>query len=375
MHKMPVFGDFTGDTGLPALHWITEVERYWQFAMPGKGNEVTFTLPKLKGAAFAWFRSTLGLKYTPTGYGVPAQEFLHAFKERYITPDVSLHARARLASLSQGNLDIRTFNEKFVSASCDLQQIPGDDGISASTSIELYLKALKPTIRNRMAHACPHMMSQSLTYLQQLAVECDHTMTMLQGFSSGKDDKSNVFTAGVSAAKAARSTRRSDKAAKPKPATHKSSYVPKQDECPPGQPKWWWHQLPKHFRDRFHAGKLDPITAQDRAKYSGPDGQREAEQSLARQAERRAANASGRQPPGGRGQGNHKKSRHFGAATAQPWAPQPQPAPPMQWGPQPGYQPPYQPPVQPPYGPPPPYNYGGWSGSQGPPHGGSGHKN
>ena len=200
--KLPVFGDFNGQEGMPAVHWITDVERYFQFGLAGfRGQEVTFTLAKLKGNASDWFKATLGRVYGVSGVGCPAAEFIAAFKARYITPECSLNARSRLVNLNQGNSDIRTFNEKFIACIQDLELIPGDDGLSDSSMIELYLRAINGSIRTKMAQQAPELHLQTLDFLQSLAVQCDHTYSLLKSYSEPKSAKAVAFEAGVPAAK------------------------------------------------------------------------------------------------------------------------------------------------------------------------------
>ena len=190
--KMPMFGEYKGEMGTPAQQWIDEVQRFWAFNLHAHpGHEVTFTLSRLKGDALQWFNSTLGVKYSLSGLGCPAQEFISTFKQRFITPHVQLHARAALQKLNQGATTVIQYNEKFNAAIEAIKQLPGDDGLSASSTVAEYLRGLSKRTRERLSLAYPNMQSGPLPALQAVAAANEQALLVAESFTAKKpeDDK------------------------------------------------------------------------------------------------------------------------------------------------------------------------------------------
>lgn len=88
-----MFDEFDGTVGEPAVQWLAEVRRYWKFTMrEHNGQEVMFTLPKLKKEAATWFASDQAPVFGPDGVGCPPELFVELFTARFIAPHLKSHA-------------------------------------------------------------------------------------------------------------------------------------------------------------------------------------------------------------------------------------------------------------------------------------------
>ena len=88
-------------------------------------------------AAMSWFTSTFAPTYGMHGMHIPEGEFVREFMARWVHPNIRLHAMARFNKLTQGDLTIKAFNEKFNASAYALHHVPE---LVPPTAIELRRK-------------------------------------------------------------------------------------------------------------------------------------------------------------------------------------------------------------------------------------------
>ena len=106
------------------------------------------------------------------------------------TDQIASTARCDLSSLTQRDLDVLDFNDKFCEAMGLLRNIPGDLGVTDSTATGSYLAALHPVIRSRISLVLPVMHRSSLATLMATAVEAQKAFDVENGFSKTSKSKS-----------------------------------------------------------------------------------------------------------------------------------------------------------------------------------------
>ena len=201
--KLPMFGEFDGTVGEAAISWLAEVRRYWQFSLTDhRGQEVMFTVSKLKKNAQTWFESDLAPIYGPDGLTCPAQVFIDAFTARFISPHLKLHAFEGVDNIKQGKLDVKTYTEQFNAALGKLVHIPGHPGISPRDQTDKYLLGLNGSIRAQVFKTLPGVEQQPLIYVQFYAIQADELNKSLAKYhkDSKPDTDSKSKPAGTSSA-------------------------------------------------------------------------------------------------------------------------------------------------------------------------------
>ena len=145
-------------------------------------------MARLSDAALLWYESTLG-RLSPDGTGISKEMFKVAFMERYVTDEVSTHARKDLDALQQNDMHILAFNEKFTVAVDMLKLAPGDEGITGSTATGKYILALNPTLRDRLGLMCPNMHITPIAELMRHAAAAQKALDVKAGFDGGASSR------------------------------------------------------------------------------------------------------------------------------------------------------------------------------------------
>ena len=167
------------------------------------GQEVMFTLPKLKKEAATWFASDLAPVFGPDGVGCPPELFVELFTARFIAPHLKSHAFEGVDGIRQDKLDAKAYTEKFNEALAKLALSPGHPGLSAKEHTDKYLKGLQPHLRTTVFRNVPQADTQPLYLLQWATLQADEVNKSLSRFNeSAKHAKASATAASSPPAKA-----------------------------------------------------------------------------------------------------------------------------------------------------------------------------